>query len=105
MESNDVKKAMDQLWKKVKDDFDGLLKDSSVLIKKGEGFLKDVSQKGQTELEIVSLSLQREKLYYELGKIEGSIPKKRNAAKKKAAALAKIKKIDERIRKLKRKKR
>ena len=102
MESKDMQKKMEDLWKKMGKDFDELLRQSSNLVKKGEVFLKDTSKKGQIELEVISLSLQKEKLYYELGKTMGATPKKKDYLKKKTKIMNQIKVIDKKVKVLKR---
>ena len=101
MDTTDLQKKVDVMWKKIRKDLDGVWKDTSVLIDKGEKFLKDTSKKGQQELEVVSLSLQREKLYYDLGKLISTGSKSQVTTKKKQALVKKIVGIGDTIKKLK----
>ena len=68
MKSNKVKRRIDKMWKTGKKDLDRILKDTNILVKKGEEHIKDISKKAESNLEAVVLSLQREKLFYELGR-------------------------------------
>ncbi len=68
MEKEDFKKKIDKMWKASKKDMEKVIKNAEILAKKGEIYLKDKSAEGKVQLEIASLSLQREKLYYDLGK-------------------------------------
>lgn len=102
MDSKELQKKMDVMWKKMKKDLDGVWKETSVLVTKGEKFFKSSTKKGQQELEVISLSMQREKLYYELGKVVSIVPQRPSTTKKKQALIKKIKAIAEKIKKLKR---
>ena len=108
MDNKELRKKIDSLWKvmkkDMKKDIDGLLKTTSALLEKSEKFLKDTSRKGQKELEIIALTLKREKLCYDLGKLIAATPKKATYQKKRATILSQIKKLDTCVKKLKRKK-
>ena len=62
---------------------DKVLKDAQRLVRQGESYIKDKSEKGKIQLEIVALNLQREKLYYELGKVIARLPKNKWTVTKK----------------------
>jgi len=95
-----LKKKMDSLWKLAKKDLEGILKDTTKLMKKGENYIKDFSERGKDKLEKLTLSLQREKLYYELGKSISNLPKKRWVENKRIEEIvSKIRKINRRIKK------
>lgn len=97
-----LKQKLDRLWKVGKKDLDRILKDTSHLVQKGEDYIKEVSKKGEENLETMVLALQREKLYYELGRSLSSLSKNKWAKSKKVeSSLAKIKKISRKIRRLK----
>jgi len=98
----ELRKKMDSLWKSVKKDLEKVLKDTTKLIKKGEDYIKDFSEKGKDKLEKLTLSLQREKLYYELGKSISNLPKKRWTENKRIEEIvSKIRRINRQIKKKK----
>ncbi len=68
MAKNQMKQKMEKMWKKTRKDLDKIITDTDGAMKKGEKYLKDISGKGKKNLDVLALSLQREKLYYELGK-------------------------------------
>ena len=69
-------------------------------MKKGESYIKDFFEKGRDKLEELALSLQREKLYYELGKVISILPKKRWTESKKVEGIVnKIRRINRQIKK------
>ncbi|RKY36141.1 MAG: hypothetical protein DRP72_04415, partial [Candidatus Omnitrophota bacterium] len=61
----ELKRKIEKLWKPVKKDLDKILKETTSLAKKGESYLKDISEKGKENLELLSLFLKKEKLYYQ----------------------------------------
>ncbi len=98
MEMKDLRKKMDNLWKIAKKDLDKALKDTSTLAKKGEVYLKDVSEKGKDKVEALTLSLKREKMYYELGKALSALPKSKWPKNTKAGNInSEIKKMSRQI--------
>lgn len=100
MEMKELKKKMDALWKIVKKDLDKGLKDTTTFAKKGEVYLKDVSEKGKEKVEALAFSLKREKLYYELGKVLSALPKSKWARSKKIGDITlKIKDLTRQIKK------
>lgn len=105
MERKELEKKIDRLWKITQKDLGKVLKGAERLVKKGETYIKDKSEKGKKELEKITLILQREKLYYELGKTIANRPKRKGPyAKKTRGILDKIKDIKLKIKKLKKKK-
>ena len=100
-----LQETIAELWQNSKKDFEKMSKDASVLIKKGEVALKDVSQKSKETLETISATLGREKLCYQLGKAAASSPKSKWASNKKITGILKeISKLDNVIKKSKKKK-
>ena len=83
MKTKQLKKEIDKLWELHKKDVDGILENAQRLAKKGERYIRDKSKEGKKQLEIVAFNLQREKLYYELGKAISSLPKERWPTSKK----------------------
>ena len=105
MEKKLLKQKIDRLWMLSKKDLDKILKDTTRLVKKGEAYIKDKSEEGKKMLETMALALLREKLYYELGKRLAKVPKKRKGTydKKTLSLLNKIKSVNLRIKKIKKK--
>lgn len=102
MKKKVLKQKIDRLWKLSKKDLDKILKDTSRLAKQGEEYIKEISKKGERNLEIMLLSLQKERLYYELGKSLADLSKSRWESSKKAENfLIKIKNISRKINRLK----
>ena len=94
----ELKKKIDSLWKLAKKDLEKVLKDTTKLMKKGEEYIKDLSERGKDKLEKLTLSLQREKLYYELGKTVSNLPKRRWVENKRIEEIvSKIRKINRQI--------
>ncbi|MBN2482851.1 MAG: hypothetical protein JXD21_01455 [Candidatus Omnitrophica bacterium] len=104
MAKGDMKEKMDTLWKKTKKDIDKVMKEADGMMKKGEKYLKDMSGKGKSNLDVLSLTLQREKLYYELGKTVAYLSESKDVdVKKEHILLNEIKAINIQIDKLKKK--
>jgi len=60
------------------------------MIDKGEKYLKNVSEKGAQQTKKLSLSLNREKLYYDLGKLVSRTPKTKWKSNQKIRSSVKI---------------
>lgn len=73
MDKNKIKEIINDLWPKAKKELEVALDTSKVLLKKGESYLKDLSDKSVKEAKKLSLNLSREKLYYDLGKVIAGI--------------------------------
>ena len=102
MKRKEFEKKVDKLWKVAKKDLDKVSKDTMRLVKKGEAYIKEISKKGEENLESMVLALQREKLYYELGKSLASLSKRKWAKNKKVeGSIAKIKGLSRKINRLK----
>ena len=102
MERKEFEKRMAVLWKSTKKDLDKALNETAHLVKKGEEYIKDISEIGKEKLELLTASLRRERLYYDLGKTVAN--RKKISDKKTQAMLKKIKGLDLRIRGNKKKK-
>ena len=101
MKTKELKRKIDKVWRVGKKDLDKILKDSSRLVKKGETQIKDISKKAEKNLEVMVLSLQREKLYYELGKYLAKLTKNKWTDSRKAKNfLSKIKNTSRKINRL-----
>ena len=101
MKKKALKKKIDRLWKLSKKDLDKVLKDTTHLVKKGEDYIREISKKGEKTLEAMTFGLQRERLYYELGKSLASLSRKKWAKSKKVEnSLNRIKSISRKIKSL-----
>lgn len=95
-----LKERILKLWARTKKDLDKALEETTSLIKKGEQHLKEMSEKSKERLELMSLKLKRENLYYKLGKAVASTSKSKWLENKKIEKLVnEIKKINREIRK------
>jgi len=74
----DVQKEVNQLLDQAKDKFKKFGKELSVLAKKSEKEIVKASRAGKIQLDIMGLNMQKEKLYYDIGKKVASL----NAKKK-----------------------
>ena len=102
MERKKLEKKILKLWKTAKEDMGQIAKDGASIIKKSEKYIKEKSEEGKKKLEVTAFALQREKLYYELGKAAAKISKGKRALSDKAnKILAKIREVNKKIRKLK----
>lgn len=63
-----LKKTVDKFWPRTKKELEKVRENAKVLLVKGEKYLREVSEKGARHTKKISLSLKREKLYYNLGK-------------------------------------
>jgi predicted nucleic acid-binding Zn-ribbon protein len=100
MKIEELRKNIDRLWKVTKKDLEKASKETTELIKKGEEYIKDISERGRKKLEMMGFALKREKLYYELGKTISGLSKGRWLKSKKIGDLvSQIKKIDRLIKK------
>jgi len=98
MKAEEVRKKIERLWKISKKEMKEFIKNAEHLAKEGERYIKDKSEKGKKQLEIAALVLQREKLYYELGRTLARTPKSKWSLNKKALDISsKIKSINVKI--------
>lgn len=112
-----LKDMVDKLWLKTKKDFQGIVRrvspqakkeleliveNTKKALEKGEEYLKDISQKGINNTKKLSCALQREKLYYELGRTLAKLAKNKWSSNKKADdLLSEIKALDREIKRTK----
>ena len=69
-----MKEITESVWPKTRKELEIALKNTKGMIDKGEKYLKNVSAKGVQQTKKLSLSLNREKLYYNLGKLVSITP-------------------------------
>ena len=102
MAKDKFREAVDKLWPKTKKELEKALKSTKKMIDKGEKYLKAGYEKGLENTKILSLNIKKEKLYYDLGRQVGHIPKTKWGSSSKVNKLIKeIKSLDKEIKKLK----
>jgi hypothetical protein len=98
-----MRKKIDKFWKPHKKDLDKAITNVETAIKNSEDYLKDKSAQGKEQIDIALLNLQKERLYYDLGKAISVLPKtKWTTAKKPESLKGKINSINKQIKTKKR---
>ena len=98
LDKSSLKKVVDKFWPRTKKELEKASKNAKVLLAKGEKYLKGVSEKGVQHTKKISLSLKREKLYYNLGKtIAATASGDWKSNKKISEYLNAVKKLDKQI--------
>lgn len=101
MNRKKIKQRISKLWKSGRKELNWILKETTHLAKEGEVQIQKASKKTEKNLEKMVLSLQRKKLYYELGKSLGKLSKNKwGKSKKIKNLLVKINNISRNIKKL-----
>lgn len=99
----DFQKEMNKLMGQFKENLKKFGKDASIFAKKGEKGLIKASKIGRLQLDIISSNMQKEKLYYDIGKKIASLRgSKEISADVIKPHLQKIRKIETRVRNRKR---
>ena len=88
-----LKQTMDKIWPKTRKELEKALKNTKKLIVKGEKQVKTLSEKGAEQTKKLSLSLKKEKLCYDLGKVVANMPQNKWVKSKKVNDLVKEFKI------------
>ena len=102
MKKDNFKKVVDNLWPKTKRELEKAIEKTKKMITKGESYIKAVSARSVDKTRKISLSMQREKLCYTLGRNIAKTPKSKWGSDKKIGELIKdIKTLDKEIRKIK----
>lgn len=78
MATEDFQKEMSKLVEQIKVNFKSMSKRAGVWAEKSEHELVRASKIGKVQLDIMGCNLQKEKIYYELGKKIASLRGKRN---------------------------
>ena len=90
-----IKEAVDRLWPKAKKELDKGVENAKKMLAQSEKYLKEISEKGAAQTKKISLSLKREKAYYNLGKAVASTAAADWKTNRKIVSLIKaIKKLD-----------
>lgn len=63
-----LQEFVETMWPKTKKELEKAAENAKVMLSKGEKYLKEVSDKSMAQARRLSLSLKREKLFYQLGK-------------------------------------
>ncbi len=85
-----IKEITEKVWPKTRKELENALEITKGMIDKGEKYLKNVSEKGAQQTKKLSLSLNREKLYYDLGKLVSRTPKTKWKSNQKIRSSVKI---------------
>ncbi len=94
----DLQKNIEKLWPTAKNDLEVFSKETSKILKKGEEYLKDFSEKSAKKAETLVLQVKKEQLYYQLGKKIASTAKASWAESKEIASYCtEIKKLEQQI--------
>ena len=95
------KEVYEKIWPNTKKELEKVAENTKQLIIKGEEYLKCVSEKGIQNTKKMALSLRKEKVYYNLGKIAANTPKSQWSKNQKITNfLQEVKKIDKEIKSL-----
>tara|TARA_B100000315_G_scaffold257738_1_gene307522 strand:+ start:641 stop:958 length:318 start_codon:yes stop_codon:yes gene_type:complete len=96
------KEFIEKVWPQTKKEFEKAAENAKKMLNKGEEYLKDVSEKSVEKTKKMSLSLKKEKLYYDLGKAVATTPAtKINSNKKVSSTLKEIKQLEKQIKSIK----
>ena len=96
------KEVFDKVWPKAKKELDKGVKNARKMLVKSEKYLKELSEKGAAQTKKLSLSLKREKAYYDLGKAVSALPTTKWKTDRKVSLLIKeVRDLDRNISKIK----
>jgi len=102
MAKEKIKEVVDKIWPKTKKELEKGIENTKKLLNKGERYLKVISDKSIDGTKKLSLSLKREKLYYNLGKLLARLNKSKWSKDNKINDLiTEIRGLDKEIRKIK----
>jgi len=100
------KQTVDKYWPKTKVELEKAAKTTKVLLEKGEVHVRNVSKKSVEELQKLSLNLNKERLYRNLGRsVAGASSEEWAKSRKISALLKEIKTVERNIRSVGQKKR
>jgi len=92
------KDVVDKLWPQAKKELDKGVKNAKKMLAKSEKYLKELSEKGVAQTKKLSLSIKREKAYYDLGKAVSAVSSTKWKVSRKISLLVKkIKGLDKEI--------
>jgi vacuolar-type H+-ATPase subunit H len=97
-----LQEFVEKAWPKTKQELEKAAENAKKMLAKGESYLKEVSDKGIEKTKKMTLSIRKEKLYYDLGKAVSSAGLTKISSNKKISkVLREIKKLDSQIKKIK----
>ncbi len=97
-----IKEMVEKIWPVTKKELEKVMNNTKGLIDKGEAYLKDVEKKGAENVKKMSLSVKKEGMYYNLGKLIANTPRaKWSKTKKIGELLTKIDNLDKEIKNIK----
>jgi len=101
MKEQRLQEMIDKVWPRTKKELERGMVQTKKLIVEGEKQFKVISQKSIKNTKKLSLTLQREQLYYALGKSAAGTPRtKWGSAKKINSLIHNIKKLDQQIKQI-----
>ena len=93
-----LKETFDRIWPQAKKEIDKGVINAKKMLSQSEKYLKKLSVKGAAQTKKLSLSLNREKTYYVLGKAVSASPSTKWKTSRKISSLVKkIKNLDKNI--------
>ena len=97
-----LKETFDRIWPQAKKEIDKGVVNAKKMLSQSEKYLKKLSEKGAAQTKKLSLSIKREKAYYDLGKAVSASPSTKWKTSRKISSLVKkIKDLDKDIDKIK----
>ena len=97
-----LKDVVEKMWPKTKKELEKGMENAKKMLIKGEEYLREVSEKGIKQTTKLSLSIKKEKLYYDLGKAVASTSLCKAAENRKIGKLMKaVKDLEKQIKKIK----
>lgn len=95
-----IQETLAKLWETSKKEIEKISKEAAVLLKKGEKSLKKASEKSKDNIAFINSAIQKEKLYYQLGKTLSGLPKNKWQKNKKITSMIKeISKLNKNLKK------
>ena len=102
MENEKFNEFVNRVWPKTKRELEKGMVQTRKLIDQSEVYIKDLSKKGMVQTQKLSLTLKKEKLCRDLGKLVAGLPKaKWETTRKIGSLIRQIKAVDRTIKKLK----
>ncbi|MBD3264506.1 MAG: hypothetical protein GF375_05345 [Candidatus Omnitrophica bacterium] len=83
------REVMDRLWPRTRKELEKGMENAKTMLNKGEKYLRDISERGAEKTKRISLMVQREKVYYNLGKTVAGTPASKWPSTKKIKDLVK----------------
>lgn len=98
MDTKDLKKTIDTLWPRTKKELERAIGNAKGFLDRSEASLKALSEKSAASVKELTLTIKKDKLYFELGKLVAATSANQWSTNKKITALlAEIKRIEREI--------